>query len=248
MRAGDGDARRTLNYLEVLSDMAEQDGGQRRVSDAHLQQVLQESYRRFDKGGDDFYDQISALHKAIRGSAADASLYWLCRMLDGGCDPLYLARRLTRIASEDIGLADPRALQISLEGWDAYTRLGSPEGDLALAQVAVYLASAPKSNALYEAFGAARQAVREHGSLEVPVHLRNAPTDLAVEMGHGAEYRYPHDEDNAFAAGENYLPRKLQNASFYSPRQNGLEQRIGERMAEFRRLNEAAERRRYRDD
>ncbi|MEX2468965.1 MAG: replication-associated recombination protein A [Pseudohongiellaceae bacterium] len=244
-RAADGDARRALNYLEVLSDMAELSDDARIVDDEHIAQVLQESYRRFDKGGDTFYDQISALHKAVRGSSPDAALYWLTRMLDGGCDPIYLARRLTRMATEDIGLADPRALQIALTGWDTYTRLGSPEGDLALAQVAVYLASAPKSNALYEGFALAGQAVTEHGSLEVPVHLRNAPTKLTKELGHGAEYRYAHDEENAFAAGENYLPEAIKDASFYAPRESGLEQRIREKMAEFRALNERAAKRRY---
>lgn len=244
-RAADGDARRTLNYLEVLSDMAEEDGGQRIVTDEHLEQVLAESYRRFDKGGDHFYDQISALHKAVRGSSPDGALYWLTRMLDGGCDPIYLARRLTRMATEDIGLADPRALQVCLDCWDSYTRLGSPEGDLALAQAAVYMASAPKSNALYTAFGAVQQSIAEQGSLEVPVHLRNAPTKLAKEMGHGAEYRYAHDEEGGFAAGENYLPEAIKDAQFYEPRDAGLEIRIREKMAEYRKLNASASKRRY---
>lgn len=244
-RAGDGDARRTLNYLEVLSDMAEAVDGQRLVNDEHIDQVLAESYRRFDKGGDHFYDQISALHKAVRGSSPDGALYWLTRMLDGGCDPIYLARRLTRMASEDIGLADPRALQVCLDCWDTYTRLGSPEGDLALAQAAVYMASAPKSNALYQAFGSAQQLVADTGSLEVPIHLRNAPTSLSKEMGHGAEYRYAHDEDNAFAAGENYLPEEIHQTEFYAPREAGLEMRIKEKMAEFRRLDAQATNKRY---
>jgi len=241
-RAADGDARRTLNYLEVLSDMA--DGA---ITDAHLEQVLAESYRRFDKGGDAFYDQISALHKAVRGSSPDAALYWLVRMLDGGCDPIYLARRLTRMASEDIGLADPRALQVCRDCWDTYTRLGSPEGDLALAEAAVYMACAPKSNALYTAFAAAQEAISQHGSLEVPPHLRNAPTKLAKEMGHGAEYRYAHDEADGFAAGENYLPRSLKNAEFYQPKDAGLETRIREKLADFAERNASAGNKRYDD-
>lgn len=244
-RAGDGDARRTLNYLEVLSDMAETADGRRSVTDDHLAQVVEESYRRFDKGGDSFYEQISALHKAVRGSAPDAALYWLCRMLDGGCDPIYLARRLTRMASEDIGLADPRALQLTLNCWDTYTRLGSPEGDLALAQATVYLASAPKSNALYEAYGSARKAVAEHGSLEVPLHLRNASTNLSKELGYGEDYRYAHDEENAFAAGESYLPESIHQQQFYFPRQSGLEIRIKEKMEEFSQLNSDANNQRY---
>ena len=244
-RAGDGDARRVLNYLEVASDMAELVQGQRTISDEHLAQVLQESVRRFDKGGDSFYEQISALHKAVRGSSADGALYWLTRMLDGGCDPIYLARRLTRMASEDIGLADPRALQVTLNCWDTYTRLGSPEGDLALAQAAVYLASAPKSNAVYTAYGAAQQAIAAHGSLEVPLHLRNASTSLSKELGYGKEYHYAHDEANAFAAGENYLPEELQDEQFYFPKESGLELRIKEKMEQFRQLNEAADNKRY---
>jgi len=244
-RAGDGDARRTLNYLEVLSDMAELRDGQKVISDSHLAQVVEESYRRFDKGGDSFYEQISALHKAVRGSSVDASLYWLTRMLDGGCDPIYLARRISRMAVEDIGLADPRALQLTLSCWDTYTRLGSPEGDLALAQAVVYLASAPKSNALYTAFGAAKQAVAEHGSLEVPLHIRNASTSLNKEMGYGAEYRYAHDEEGGFAAGENYLPELIQDEQFYYPEDSGLEIRIKEKMEHYRQLNEQAENRRY---
>ena len=244
-RAGDGDARRTLNYLEVLSDMAEPGNGSRVIADEHIAQVVEETYRRFDKGGDSFYEQISALHKSVRGSSPDAALYWLSRMLDGGCDPLYIARRLTRMASEDIGLADPRALQICLSGWDTFTRLGSPEGELALAQAAVYLASAPKSNAVYEAYGSARKAVAEHGSLEVPLHLRNASTSLSKELGYGAEYRYAHDEEEAFAAGENYLPESIQQKQFYFPRDSGLEIRIKEKMARFRELNTEAKNKRY---
>lgn len=244
-RAGDGDARRALNYLEVLSDMAELEDGVRTISDRHVEQVLEEGSRRFDKGGDSFYEQISALHKAVRGSSPDAALYWLARMLDGGCDPIYLARRLVRMASEDIGLADPRALQLTLNCWDTYTRLGSPEGDLALAQATVYLASAPKSNAVYEAFSAAQHAVVEHGSLEVPLHLRNASTALTKKLGYGEEYRYAHNEENGFAAGENYFPESIQDESFYSPRSSGLEIRIKEKLDQFRKLDAQAKNKRY---
>lgn len=244
-RAGDGDARRALNYLEVLSDMAEIREGNRVISDDHIQQVVEEGYRRFDKGGDSFYEQISALHKAVRGSSPDGALYWLSRMLDGGCDPIYIARRLVRMASEDIGIADPRALQLALNCWDTFTRLGSPEGELALAQAAVYLASAPKSNAVYEAFAAAREAVVVNGSLEVPLHLRNATTSLAKEMGYGKEYRYAHDEDNGFAAGENYLPQSIAQQRFYFPKNSGLETRIKEKMEHYRQLDEEAEHKRY---
>jgi putative ATPase len=244
-RAGDGDARRVLNYLEVLSDMAEVEGGRRAIADGHVQQVLEEGSRRFDKGGDSFYEQISALHKAVRGSAPDAALYWLARMLDGGCDPIYLARRLVRMASEDIGIADPRALPLTLSCWDTYTRLGSPEGDLALAQAAVYLASAPKSNAVYAAFNAAKDAVNQNGSLEVPLHLRNASNSLNKSLGYGEEYRYAHDEENSFAAGENYLPPELKDEQFYHPKNIGLEASIKEKLEAFRSLNTQAKTKRY---
>lgn len=244
-RAGDGDARRALNYLEVLSDMAELEQGERRVTDESVQQVLGEGSRRFDKGGDSFYEQISALHKSVRGSSPDAALYWLARMLDGGCDPNYLARRLVRIASEDVGVADPRALPLVLSCWDTFNRLGSPEGELALAQAAVYLASAPKSNAVYEAFAAARQAVHENGSLEVPLHLRNASTSLSKELGYGEDYRYAHDEENGFAAGENYFPPLLSDAQFYFPKNSGLEIRIKEKLESLRSLNTKAKHKRY---
>jgi putative ATPase len=246
-RAGDGDARRVLNYLEVLSDMAEVVDGRRTIADGHIQQVLEEGSRRFDKGGDSFYEQISALHKAVRGSSPDAALYWLARMLDGGCDPIYLARRLVRMASEDIGIADPRALPLTLSCWDTYTRLGSPEGDLALAQAAVYLASAPKSNAVYAAFSAAKQAVNHNGSLEVPLHLRNASTSLSKSLGYGEDYRYAHDEENGFAAGENYLPPQLKDEQFYYPKNTGLETRIKEKLDAFRSLNTQAKNKRYED-
>jgi putative ATPase len=246
-RAGDGDARRVLNYLEVLSDMAEVEQGHRTIADGHVQQVLEEGSRRFDKGGDSFYEQISALHKAVRGSSPDAALYWLARMLDGGCDPIYLARRLVRMASEDIGIADPRALPLTLSCWDTYTRLGSPEGDLALAQATIYLASAPKSNAVYAAFNAAKQAVNQNGSLEVPLHLRNSSTSLSNSLGYGEEYRYAHDEENGFAAGENYLPLELKDEQFYHPKNTGLETRIKEKLEAFRSLNAQAKNKRYED-
>ncbi|MFB0989253.1 MAG: replication-associated recombination protein A [Gammaproteobacteria bacterium] len=246
-RAGDGDARRVLNYLEVLSDMAEVEDGRRAIEDGHIQQVLEEGSRRFDKGGDSFYEQISALHKAVRGSSPDAALYWLARMLDGGCDPIYLARRLVRMASEDIGIADPRALPLTLSCWDTYTRLGSPEGELALAQAAVYLASAPKSNAVYAAFNAAKQAVNNNGSLEVPLHLRNPSTTLSKSLGYGEDYRYVHDEENGFAAGENYLPLELKDEQFYHPKNTGLETRIKEKLEAFRSLNAQAKNKRYED-
>jgi len=244
--AADGDARRCLNTLEILADMAQEDDGEMHLENRAIEQVLQESYRRFDKGGDSFYDQISALHKAVRGSSADAALYWLARMLDGGCDPIYLARRLTRMATEDVGLADPRALQVCLHCWDAYVRLGSPEGDLLLAEAAVYLACAPKSNALYVGMGNAQQAVVEHGSLEVPLHLRNAPTALAKELGHGAEYRYTHDEADGFAAGENYLPEEIGEQQFYEPKDSGLESRIREKLEDYKKRNASASKKRYR--
>lgn len=244
-RAGDGDARRVLNYLELLSDMAEVEGGRRTIADGHVQLVVEEGSRRFDKGGDSFYEQISALHKAVRGSSPDGALYWLARMLDGGCDPTYLARRLVRMASEDIGIADPRALPLTLSCWDTYARLGSPEGDLALAQAAVYLASAPKSNAVYAAFNAAKEAVNQNGSLEVPLHLRNANNSLSKSLGYGDDYRYAHDEENSFAAGENYLPPELKDEQFYHPKDIGLEARIKEKLEAFRSLNIQAKTKRY---
>ena len=245
----DGDGRRALNLLELAVDLAAGgDGGAATLDDALLDEVLQQSLRRFDKGGDAFYDQISALHKAVRGSAPDAALYWLCRMLDGGCDPLYVARRVVRMASEDIGNADPRALGLALDAWQVLERLGSPEGELALAQAVAYLAVAPKSNAVYSAFKAAAAAVERGGSDEVPNHLRNAPTALAKAEGHGADYRYAHDEPGAYAAGENYFPETLKDARFYHPVDRGLEQRIAERLERFRALDAASERKRYREE
>lgn len=247
-RAADGDARRALNSLEVGADLARDEGGEKPVIDeAVLGEVLQTSLRRFDKGGDVFYDQISALHKSVRGSDPDASLYWMCRMLDGGCDPLYIARRLVRIASEDIGNADPRALGLSIEGWQVQERLGSPEGELTLAQVVTYLAMAPKSIGVYRAFNECMALVRRDQDRPVPVHLRNAPTELMKEQGYGAEYRYAHDEPDAFAAGESYMPEALHGTRFYEPEPRGLEQKLAEKRAYLDRLNAASERQRYPD-
>jgi putative ATPase len=237
----DGDARRALNLLELAADLA--DGG--RITANTLEEVLQASLRRFDKGGDLFYDQISALHKAVRGSAPDAALYWFCRMLDGGCDPLYIARRVLRMASEDIGNADPRALTLALEAWQVQERLGSPEGELAIAQAIVYLACAAKSNAVYAAYNAARADVEQGGTAEVPLHLRNAPTALLKQMEHGAEYRYAHDEPEAYAAGENYFPESLRDRQYYFPVNRGLEQKIQEKLKYLRERDKTSTIRRY---
>ncbi|MEM7504536.1 MAG: replication-associated recombination protein A, partial [Pseudomonadota bacterium] len=237
--AADGDGRRALTFLEIASQLAAasaEDLAEQHVAAA----VFGAETRRFDKGGDAFYDQISALHKSVRGSDPDAALYWLARMLDGGVDPSYVARRLTRIASEDIGNADPRALAICLDAWEAQTRLGSPEGELALAQATVYLAIAAKSNAVYNAFNAAMRDVKSHGSLEVPLHLRNAPTRLMKELNHGHEYRYAHDEPDGYAAGETYLPEELAGTRYYAPVDRGLEIRIAEKLARLNELDRKA--------
>jgi len=235
--AVDGDARRALNYLEIAADLSP-DGT---LTDLLLNDILSGgSQRRFDKGGESFYDQISALHKSVRGSAPDAALYWFARMLDGGCDPLYVARRVVRIASEDIGNADPRALHIALDAWNAMERLGSPEGELAIGQAIVYLASAAKSNAVYKAFNSAMEDARNHGSLEVPLHLRNAPTQLMKELDYGKQYRYAHDEDNAYAAGENYFPDKLKGRRYYQPVDRGLEIKIREKLAGLAEMDKKA--------
>jgi putative ATPase len=218
------------------------DEGTRTVSDEMVARVVAGGWRRFDRGGDVFYDQISALHKAVRGSDPDAALYWFARMLDGGCDPRYIARRLVRMAVEDIGLADPRALTMTLEAWNAYERLGSPEGELALAQAVVFLACAAKSNAVYRAFSAAHEDAQKFGSLEVPLHIRNAPTRLMKSLGHGAGYRYAHEEPDAFAAGERYLPEGLPERRYYEPTRRGMEARIAEKLAELRERNRAARR------
>ena len=235
----DGDARRLLNTLEIVLGTARQQ--QRASVDAEfLRATLPATLRRFDKGGESFYDQISALHKSVRGSDPDAALYWMARMLDGGTDPRYIARRAIRMASEDIGLADPRALRIALDAAEAFERLGSPEGELALAEAIVYLAVAAKSNAAYEAYGAVRAFVQSDGSRPVPLHLRNAPTRLMKELGYGTGYRYAHDEAGGFAAGETYFPEGMAPQRWYRPTERGLESRIGERMEELRRLNDAA--------
>ncbi len=228
--AADGDARRALNMLEIAADLAIDN----MIGAAQAREVASGTRRRFDKGGEQFYDQISALHKAVRGTDPDAALYWLCRMLDGGCDPGYLARRLVRMASEDVGLADPRALQITLEAWAAHDRLGSPEGDLALANAVVYLACAPKSNAVYVAFNEASADVTTFGTLDVPLKLRNAPTRLMKEQGYGQGYRYAHDDPGAYAAGERYLPDEMPDRRYYRPVDRGLEIRIGEALARLR--------------
>ena len=231
--AADGDARRALNLLELASDLA--DGDQ--ISVDVVKEVATGGRRRFDKKGEYFYDQISALHKTIRGSDPDASLYWLMRMLDGGCDPQYIARRMIRVASEDIGNADPRALQLTLNAWETLERLGSPEGELALAQAVVYLACAAKSNAVYEAANAARKDAEESGSLEVPMHLRNAPTRLMKELGYGENYRYAHSEEGALAAGENYFPDDMEERKYYHPVARGLELKIREKLADIEQRN-----------
>jgi putative ATPase len=237
----DGDARRALNLLELAADLAEEG----RITARTLEEVLQASLRRFDKGGDLFYDQISALHKAVRGSAPDAALYWLCRMLDGGCDPLYIARRVVRMASEDIGNADPRALTLALEAWQVQERLGSPEGELAIAQAIVYMSCAAKSNAVYTAFNAARADVAQGSTDEVPLHLRNAPTALTKAMDHGAGYRYAHDEEEGYAAGENYFPEALRDRQYYFPVERGLEQKIREKLKYLRERDKISTIRRY---
>lgn len=234
--SADGDARRALNLLELATRMT---AGEE-ITSATVAEVIAGSVRRFDKGGDIFYDQISALHKSVRGSDPNAALYWLARMIDGGCDPLYVARRIVRMASEDIGNADPRALDLALNAWEAQERLGSPEGELALAQAVVYLACAAKSNAVYLAWSAALADARSSGSLDVPVHLRNAPTKLLKELGHGQAYRYAHDEPEGYAAGETYLPDALAGRRYYRPVDRGLEIRIREKLERLEALDEAA--------
>ncbi len=234
--AADGDARRALNLLEISVDLS--DGPE--ITRQAVEEVITGNLRRFDKGGEAFYDQISALHKSVRGSAPDAALYWFCRMIDGGCDPLYVARRVVRMASEDIGNADPRALSMALDAWETQERLGSPEGELAVAQAVLYLASAPKSNAVYMAYKAAMKDVRELGSLEVPVHLRNAPTKLMKELGYGRAYRYAHDEPDAYAAGEHYFPEEVEPRHYYHPVDRGLEIKIREKLARLEQLDAEA--------
>ena len=239
-RAADGDVRRALTLLEIAAELAAEEGG--RITEATLMQVLADRTRRFDKGGEQFYDQISALHKSVRSSNPDAALYWLARMLDGGCDPVYLARRLTRMAVEDIGLADPRALQMATDAWDTYERLGSPEGDLALAQVAIYLASTAKSNAAYAAFKAARADVREFGTQDVPMHLRNAPTKLMKSLGYSKGYQYDHDAEGGIALDQTGFPDAMGERVYYRPVDRGLEIKLGEKLARLRESRERARR------
>lgn len=234
--AADGDARRALNLLELAVDLTE---GSEIGADV-VAELVAGQVQRFDKGGDVFYDQLSALHKSVRGSAPDAALYWLARMIDGGCDPRYIARRVVRMASEDIGNADPRALELTLNAWEVQERLGSPEGELAIAQAVVYLACAAKSNAVYQAWNAALEDARRSGSLEVPVHLRNAPTRLMKALGYGKRYRYAHDEPEGYAAGEDYFPEGLSHARYYAPVDRGLEIRIREKLAHLQELDRSA--------
>ena len=238
-QAADGDARRALNLLAIATEVVESQGLSV-VDSAVAQEVLSGEVRRFDNQGEEFYNQISALHKAVRGSAPDAALYWLCRMLDGGCDPGYLARRIVRIASEDIGNADPRALQLAMNAWDAQQRLGSPEGELVLAQAVVYMACAAKSNAVYVAYKAAMQTAKNSGSLPVPLHLRNAPSKLMDSLGYGKAYRYAHNEPEGYAAGENYFPEELLGSSFYAPVSRGLEIKINEKLKNLKILDRQA--------
>lgn len=241
-RAADGDARRALNILEVASDMCQE----AELTEALLAELFGDEMRRFDKGGDIFYEQISALHKAVRGSDPDASLYWFVRMIDGGCDPLYIARRVVRMASEDIGNADPRALEIALNAWEVQERLGSPEGELAIAQAVAYLAIAAKSNAVYSAVGEITRRVNATGSLEVPMHIRNAPTEMMETMGYGQDYQYAHNHQDAFVPGESYLPEELHGERFYFPVDRGMESKIAEKLNYLRQLNDASEFQRYR--
>lgn len=243
--AADGDARKSLNLLEIAADLAIEEKDQKLINEDVLKEVLASDVRRFDKGGDIFYEQISALHKSVRGSSPDGALYWLARMLDGGCDPLYIARRVVRMASEDIGNADPRALPLCLSAWDVQERLGSPEGELAIAQAVVYLACAPKSNAVYNAFNQVMADVRAQPAYDVPMHLRNAPTKLMKNMDYGAGYRYAHDEPGAYAAGENYLPEDIAQARYYQPVDRGLELKIQEKLAYFRELDKHSKKQRY---
>jgi putative ATPase len=237
-QAADGDVRRALTLLEIAAELATGEGG--RITEATLVQVLADRTRRFDKGGEQFYDQISALHKSVRSSNPDAALYWLARMLDGGADPHYLARRITRMAVEDIGLADPRALAMAIDAWETYDRLGSPEGDLALAQVVVYLATTAKSNAGYIAWGEARSDVREYGTQEVPLHLRNAPTKLMKSIGYGTGYRYDHDVEGGVALDQTAFPDAMGERVYYRPVERGMEIKLGEKLAQLRRLRAQA--------
>lgn len=244
-RAADGDARRALNLLEIAVDLAVSEKGVERVPADALKEVLQSSGRRYDKQGDIFYDMISAFHKSVRGSSPDGALYWYCRMLEGGCDPLYIARRLVAIASEDIGNADPRAMQVALSAWDAFERVGPAEGERAIAQAAIYCASAPKSNAVYMAFNQCRDDIRSDPDYPVPEHLRNAPTSLMKDLGYGDEYRYAHNEMNAYAAGEKYVPEEIMSRGYYHPSERGLEQKISAKLQQLKMLDEQSPIKRY---
>ena len=245
-RQADGDARRALNLLELAMDVARDEGSNNReIGQNAIDQALSHQPRRFDKGGDLFYEQISALHKSVRGSSPDGALYWLLRMLDGGCDPIYVARRLVRMASEDIGNADPRALRLCLDAWDVQERLGSPEGELALAQAVTYLAAAPKSNAVYKAFNALKKRIAQDPSYDVPMHLRNAPTKMMKGQGFGEGYRYAHDEPGGYAAGESYLPEALNGEQFYHPVDRGLEKKIAEKLRYLQQLDADSPNKRY---
>lgn len=250
VQSASGDARKLLNFLELAVDLSEYEEETETyvITQQTLESVLQTSLKRFDKGGDLFYEQISALHKAVRGSDPDASLYWMQSMLEGGCDPFYIARRVVRMASEDIGNADPRALSLAINAWEALERLGQAEGELSLAQAVAYLAVAPKSNAVYTAYKSCRRFVKEDRHRDVPIHLRNAPTNLMKEQGMGAEYRYAHDEPGGFAAGESYFPEALDGSVFYEPVDRGLEIKIGERLRYLRDQNSGAVQKRYSDD
>jgi len=236
----DGDARRALNLLEIAVELAKS-RNQQVIDQSILEALGSQGARRFDKGGDLFYEQISAIHKAVRGSSPDGALYWFVRMIDGGCDPLYIARRVVRMASEDIGNADPRALQIALNAWEVQERLGSPEGELSIAQAILYLAAAPKSNAVYNAFNQVKRDIGQTPSYEVPMHIRNAPTGMMKDMGYGDDYRYAHNFDDAFVAGESYLPEPLKDNTYYHPVQRGLEIKIAEKLEQLRQLNEKSE-------
>jgi len=235
-----GDARHALVLLELAADCARIESQRKIIDQQVIKEVTRDTFRQFDKGGDHFYDQISALHKSMRGSDPDAALYWFCRMIDGGCDPIYIARRVLRFASEDIGNADPRAAQLALYAWDTYARLGSPEGELAIAHAVVFMSCAPKSNAVYNAYKAAMTYVKSSGNQPVPMSLRNAPTSLMKELGHGDGYRYAHDEVDGFAAGAHYFPDTLDAVTFYEPVERGLEIRIRERLLELRQQNRQA--------
>lgn len=236
VNAADGDARRALTYLEIASDLVES----KNIESQLVAEVVAQGLRRFDKKGDLFYEQISALHKSVRGSDPDAALYWFCRMIDGGCDPVYIARRVVRMAIEDIGIADPRGLELTLNGWQTFERLGSPEGELAIAQGIIYLACAAKSNAVYSAYKEAMQDAQNSGSLEVPLHLRNAPTQFMQDLGYAEKYRYAHDEADAFAAGEHYFPEEMTPKQYYKPVDRGLEIKIGEKLEFLRKRNRSA--------